>query len=243
MRPHWRLALVAAVVLLVGCGGDGERLTVFAAASLTDVMDDAAASFESTRDGVEVVVSVAGSQQLAAQIRDGAPADVFISADRRQVDAVSDLLASEPRVIATNELAVAVPSGNPDDISTLADLTDPDLTLVLPAPEVPAGAYARAALRAAGVELEPDDLTADVRAAVARVALGEADAAIVYRSDLRANRNAVEAVGVELDADVRYFAAVVGSSDVADTARDFLDFLSEDDEAQRILGRHGFGTP
>ena len=240
---RWWPLLVAVLLAATGCGGDGERLTVFAAASLADVMEEARGAFGSVRPDVEVVVSLAGSQQLAAQIRDGAPADVFLSADRRQLEAVADRLAGDPRVVATGELAIAVPPGNPAGITALSDLSDPGIRLVLPAPEVPAGAYVRSALEAAGVEVEPDDLTPDVRAAVAKVALGEADVAIVYRSDVVARKGEVEMVDVPLDADVRYYGAILASSDQSEVADSFLEFLTESGTGREILERHGFGAP
>jgi len=157
------------------------EVVVFAAASLTDALEAIAADLEAATPGLDVVFSFAGSQQLAAQIAEGAPADVFASADETQMDVVADagLVAGEPRTFARNSLAIAVEPGNPLGIRGLADLARADVTLVLADEDVPAGRYAAAALEAAGVTVAPASLEVDVRAVLSKVALGEADAAPV----------------------------------------------------------------
>ncbi|MDX1659569.1 MAG: molybdate ABC transporter substrate-binding protein [Nitriliruptorales bacterium] len=236
--------LVLLCVLVGSCSQPEDRkLTVFAAASLVDAMDDLEATFESSHPGVDLVISTAGSQQLAAQIRDGAPADVFVSADLRQLDAVGDQLAGEPRVVATNQLVIAVAPGNPSAIGGLSDLAARDLVLVLPAPDVPAGAYARRALLSAGVEVTPDDLTPDVRGALSKVALGEADAAIVYRTDVAARADEVDAIPIDAEVAVEYHGAALERSPHPELAGELLDFLTDPETGGAILADHGFSSP
>ncbi|MFZ8968306.1 MAG: molybdate ABC transporter substrate-binding protein [Ilumatobacteraceae bacterium] len=185
--PAWRALVVGlcAVSLLNSCSSDDTALTVFAAASLTDALDDVIVEY-SAAGGSPVRVSYAGSSTLAAQIIDGAPADVFISANPEQMDAVTTVIDGHgaPVTIARNSLVIAVERDNPLGITGLADLERPDLLIAIAAPEVPAGDYARRALDAAGVVITPTTFETDVRAVVTRVALGEVDAGIVYASDI-----------------------------------------------------------
>ena len=242
IRTGWLLVL-ACLVAAACTSPDDRTLTVFAAASLVDAMEEVETAFEASHPGTDVVVSSAGSQQLAGQIRDGAPADVFVSADLRQLEAVADHLAGEPRVVATNELVIAVATGNPRAIGGLSDLADRDLVLVLPAPDVPAGAYARSALSSARVEVVPDDLTPDVRGALSKVALGEADAAIVYSTDVAARADEVDAVRIDAQVDVEYHGAVLQPSEYPELADDFLRFLADPQAGGAVLDDHGFGSP
>lgn len=180
---HRRLALLP--LLLVACGGGGDRadtaVTVFAAASLS-------APFEALADDLgrelDPTFSFAGSAALVRQVEQGAPADVVATADDRSMAALVEAgLVEEPEVFARNRLAIAVEPGNPKGIAGLADLARGDVVVVLCEPSVPAGAYAREALAKAGVEVQPRSLELDVKAALAKVTGGEADAAIVYATD------------------------------------------------------------
>ena len=226
-------------------GSDEDELTVFAAASLTDAFEELGRRFEDTHAGVAVTFSFAGSQRLATQIVEGAPADVFASADRRQMDTVVEAghVRGEPAVFAANELAIAVEPGNPAGVERLADLADPELDVVLGADEVPAGRYARRALDRAGVELSPVSLETDVRAVLSKVALGEADAGIVYTSDL-AGRDDVTGVAVppEVDVSASYPIAVVSSTALPELARAFVDHVLSPG-GQAVLRDHGFRSP
>lgn len=240
-----RAAALAAVVLAVpACtpGGD-ETVTVLAAASLADALEAVAEAHEDGGDGAAVRLSVGGSQQLATQVLEGAPADVFASADQRQMARVVDagLAEGDPEVFVHNELAIVVPAGNPRGVGGLDDLPDPDLAVVLAAPEVPAGRYARQALEAAGVDVAPVSLEADVRSVLAKVALGEADAGIVYASDVVASDAAVEAVAIPAAHDVvaDYPVAVVVGGPNPAGARAFVAFLHTE-QARAILDRFGF---
>jgi len=264
--PRWRRGLLAAVLALLAaaCGqtgaassnapaparsGTGQlsgELTVFAAASLTDAFERLGAIFESDHPGVTVTFNFAGSQQLATQIVEGAPADVFASASGAQMDVVANagLVAGEPVAIATNRLEIAVEPGNPNDIADLSDLARDDVTVVLTAEDVPAGQYAREALDAAGITVAPVSLETDVRAVLAKVALGEADAGIVYASDIVAAGDDV--TGVEIPAaqnvTATYPAAVVSDSPNPAAAQAFLRFLTSD-AARETLRQLGFSAP
>lgn len=233
-----------------GEGSSGERLSgdlsVFAAASLGDAFEDIADAFEATRPGVHVGLNVAGSHTLARQIDAGAPADVFASSDVEQMTVVQKAgnLAGPPEVFAGNRLAIAVEPGNPHGIDRLTDLADPGLLVVLPAQEVPAGAYARQALDAAGVTVRPASLTEDVRAALATVLLGEADAAVVYASDVVAADGRVEGVDIAPEADVTAtypIAALAGAAN-PQAAQAFVAFV-RGPQGQSILADHGFTPP
>jgi molybdate transport system substrate-binding protein len=221
-----RLAAVALLLVTAACGGGGggseSKLTVLAAASLTKALDGADARY-----------SFAGSQQLAAQVEAGAPADVVVTADA----ATMDRLARAKRVegsttVAHNSLAIAVRPGNPKGISGLGDLAHPDLTVVLADPGVPAGRYAKQALAAAHVEVHPKSLELDVESALQKVALGQADAAIVYATDVQARADAATSpsvTGVAIPARqnvlATYVGAVVAKSKHKAQARRFLEAL------------------
>jgi molybdate transport system substrate-binding protein len=251
MRPPRRrpAALLLGVVLLAaacGGGGDGDgptELTVFAAASLTEAFNDLADDFSSANPGVGVTYNFAGSQQLAAQIEQGAPAAVFASADQAQLEAVAGLVA-EPRVFASNLLQIVVEEGNPNRVGGLADLARRDLKVVLAAPDVPVGRYARQALDEQGVQVQPVSLEQDVKAVVAKVALGEADAGIVYVSDAAAAADGADGVDIPADQNVPATYPIAAVRDFEDqrAAQAFVDFVRSP-EGQSILRRHGFAPP
>jgi len=187
--------LVAA--LTTGCGGGGgpRVLEVFAAASLTEVLTALAPGFEAAHPGTEVRFSFAGSSALARQVEDGASADVVATADEvTMAGLVEGGYVEAPRVVARNRLAVVVAAGNPEGVDGLADLARPGLTVVVCAGEVPCGRLAAAALRRAGVVVRPASVEEDVKAVVARVTLGEADAGLAYASDVVAAGDRVAAV-------------------------------------------------
>lgn len=252
-----RAPVAAAVVLLLaGCGGsaggagssDGElggTLTVFAAASLTDVFTDLGARFAADHSGVDVRFNFAGSSALATQLVQGAPADVFASANSAQLAVVGDAgLAEDPQVFAANVLQIAVPAGNPAGVAGLADLARPELTIALCAPQVPCGAAAQDLLSAAGVTAAPDTLEEDVRAALTKVELGEVDAALVYRTDVAAAGNAAEGIDVPEAAQVvtDYPVAVLADAPNPAAAAAFVDLLRSA-EGQQVLADAGFRTP
>jgi molybdate transport system substrate-binding protein len=246
--------LCLAAVLLTACGSapasgkdslSGE-LTVFAAASTTDVFEQLATAFEADHPQVTVRLSFAGSQQLASQLLAGAPVDVYASANPTQMDRVVDagLIAGEPEVFTANAMALAVEPGNPKSISGLSELAAEELTVVLAAEEVPAGGYARQVLDRAGVQLTPDSSEPDVRQALNKVAVGEADAAIVYRSDVVTADDRVAEVGLDDEVNVAatYPIAVRKDAPNPGAARAFVAFVNSA-EGQQVLAEYGFAQP
>ena len=220
-------------------------MTVFAAASLADAFTGIGAEFERSHPGVEVEFAFDGSSALAAQIVEGAPADVFASADQANMAKVVNAgRADQPITFATNELAIITASGNPLGIAKLADLADPDLAVVICAVEVPCGNYADQLLNAAGVDLEPASYEQNVRGVASKVVEGEADAGIVYVTDVTAAGDAAASVAIsgadELVA--TYPVAALTESDTPEAAAAFTDFLLTV-TAQSILAEHGFGAP
>ena len=162
--------------------GTVHRLTVFAAASLTEPFTAAASSVPHVRP----TFSFAGSQQLVTQLVQGAPADVVATADEASMQRLVDArLVGPPSTLARTTLVIAVASGNPKAVNGLADLGRPGLAVVLADPSVPAGRYARRVLDRAGVPVRPRSLELDVKATLAKVESGDADAALVYATDVR----------------------------------------------------------
>lgn len=243
-----------ALLVLTGCGASDvtqRRLDVHAASSLTDVFRELEELFEIAHPDTDVVLTYAGSQLLRIQIEEGAPADVFASANHEHVQALLEAgLVSGPRIFATNRLVVVVPLDNPAGVETFADL--PQATrLVLGTPGVPAGRYARDVLLAADSVTRPgfsaavlENLVSEapnVRLARAKVELGEADAAIVYRTDaLRSDRVQIVPLPTAVSVGVEYTAAIVERSDRSRLAGQWLDYLWSD-EARAVFTRHGFG--
>lgn len=253
------LSVLVAGALLGACGGGpapgapgttagglSGDVTVFAAASLTDTFTLLGERFTAANPGVEVVLGFAGSSALAAQITQGAPADVFASASRAPVQTVVDAggAAGEPTVFATNTLQIAVPPDNPGDVTGLADLADPARTVALCAVEVPCGAASEALFAAAGLTPRPDTLEQDVRAALSKVELGEVDAALVYRTDVLAAGDAV--VGIEVpqaaEAVNAYPVVVLTDAPNPDAAAAFVAYVLSAD-GQEVLTGAGFGSP
>jgi molybdate transport system substrate-binding protein len=224
-----------------GSGAVSGELTVFAAASLTDAFEDIGARFEQANPDVDVAFNFESSSTLATQITEGAPADVFASASQATMDTVDEagLVVGDRTDFAGNSLQIAVEPGNPKGIDGLEDLAQPDLTVVLAAEEVPAGEYARQALDEQGIEVEPASLETDVRAVLSRVALGEADAGIVYVTDIMAAGDDVAGIDIPEEDNViaTYPIAVVG--DAGAPAQDFVDFVLSE-RGQEILTGYGF---
>ncbi len=248
-------SLAALAALLAACSAGGREetasasdgLVVFAAASLTEAFEALGTAFAATEGGLPVTLNLAGSQTLAAQLVEGAPADVFAAADavRMAVVAEAGLLAAPAEPFATNHLAIVVEPGNPRGITGPPDLARGDLVVVLPAEEVPAGRYARQVLAAAGVNVAPASLEPDVRAAVAKVALGEADATIAYASDVASADGRVDGVAIPdaVDVTATYpIAVLVDAPAGVDVAARFVAFVRSD-AGRAILAAHGFGAP
>jgi molybdate transport system substrate-binding protein len=240
-------AVAGCAVAGVSCGGTTDSpdatVTVFAAASMTDVFGELGDAFRAANPDTDLVLSFASSSDLARQIIEGAPADVFVSADLANMAKVTDADAAsgQPVVFATNRVAIIVEPGNPLDIGEVADLADADLVLVLCAPEVPCGSYAEQVVANAGVTVTPDSLEENVKAVVAKVTLGEADAGIVYATDVLAAGD--RATGVEITDELNVVAEypIVAVSDDA-AAASFVDFVVGP-TGRTILDRYGFGAP
>lgn len=252
LRPA--LAACAAVLTLTasGCGGGTSggtqqaagnvRLTVLAASSLTDVFPTIGDAYERDHPDVTVRFSFAGSQELAAQVRQGVPADVLVTADTPTMTSVAEE-TGKPAVIARNTLTLVTPPGNPADVHSLADLDRPGLRLAFGAPEVPAGRYGRRVLARQGVTAAPVSEEPSVRAVLAKVELGEADAGLVYATDAAAAGDRVHTVLIPAADNVvaRYPAAVLDSSAHPDQAGDLLAWLGSP-PAQQLLTRAGFDS-
>lgn len=231
-------------------------LTVFAAASLTDAFEEIATHFEAAHPGVEVVFNFAGSSDLAAQLAEGAPADVFASANTRQMTAAQDAgrIAGEPRIFARNRLVLIVPADNPAGIESLADLADGGILLVVAAEGVPVRDYTNTMLDNLAADLGEDyreavlnnivSEEANVRQVAAKVALGEADAGIVYRSDVTPDLAAqVIALPIpdEYNTLATYPIAVISDSEQPALAQAFVDEVRSL-RGQLILTRWGLIT-
>lgn len=230
---------------MAGCGDStgGDTLTVLAAASLTDAFTELGEAFEQTAPGVEVEFSFASSSDLARQVVEGAPVGVYASADTANMDEVTGAgaAAGVPVVFATNGAEIIVAPGNPLGITGLDDLAERDLVVVLCAPEVPCGVYADQVVERAGVAVTADSLEENVRGVVTKVTLGEADAGIVYRTDVLAAGDG--ATGVEIPDDVNVVAEYPIVSVSGDALADrFVDFVTSD-AGQDVLASQGFGRP
>lgn len=240
------VAAIAAAILLAGCSGTEaggrQRLTVFAAASLTEAFSDLAAAFEDENPGVEVTLSFAGSPDLAAQIEAGAGAEVFASADEANMQRIVEggFAAGTPEVFATNRLTIVVEAGNPKSIRGLADLARHDLIVSLAAPEVPAGNYAAEILEGAGIVVEADSLEVDVKAVLARVSLGEADAGIVYATDVAAAGDEVVEVPIPKEQNVAAGYPIVALDGADPLAATFVRFVLSN-SGRVALRASGFG--
>ena len=225
--------------------GVGE-VTVFAAASLTAAFTEIGEAFTLEHPGADVTFNFAASSELVAQIAEGAPADVFASADTGNMTKLTDAddNATEPEVFATNLLEIVVEPGNPEGITGVADLADENLVVVVCAPEVPCGKYAEQVFQAAGVTVTPKSLEENVKAVVSKVSLGEADAGIVYRTDVMAAGD--KADGVVLPADInvvaQYPIAVTKETPNVKGAQAFVDFV-QSERGQGILAAYGFLAP
>ena len=234
-----------------GCGSDDPdepaaedaTLTVYAASSLTAVFEQIGDEFESTHDGVEVDFNFAGSSDLVAQIQEGAPADVFASADEANMEKLTaeDLEGADPQTFASNTLEIVVPPGNPAGVESFQDLSEDGLNLVICAPEVPCGAATQTAAESADVELNPVSEEQSVTDVLAKVTSGEADAGVVYVTDVLAAGD--DAEGIEFPESSSavnvYPIATVAGSENADLGQEFVDLVLSD-AGQAILQDLGF---
>ncbi|GGQ70677.1 molybdate-binding protein [Streptomyces flaveolus] len=221
-------------------------VTVFAAASLEESFTALGRTFEKEHPGTRVTFNFGGSDTLAASITSGAPADVFASASPRTMATVTDAgdAAGTPATFVRNQLEIATLPGNPDKISSLQDLTRSRLKVVLCDRTVPCGAAAQKALDASGVELTPASYEQDVKSALTKVELKEADAAVVYKTDVRAAGDKVEGVDFPESAKAvnDYPIALLKQAPNADAGKAFIE-LVKSAEGQKVLTEAGFRTP
>jgi molybdate transport system substrate-binding protein len=260
-RPSLALALALTLVLGAGaaCGDDKPKesaasstsattaapagnLTVLAAASLSEAFKELGTAFEAKHPGSKVTFSFDASSALATQANNGAPADLFASADQPNMTKVTDAgNAKDPKVFAHNKLAIIVAKGNPKKVKGLADFTR--ISFVLCAPEVPCGKYGAEALSKAGVKATPKSLETNVKAVVTKVTSGEADAGIGYVTDAKAAAASAEGVDIPDAQNVvaEYPMAVLKQSANANLAYAFLDFILSSD-AQAVLAKYGFSA-
>lgn len=254
-----RLLAACAAAALAACAGTPSASTptpgrdtvtgtinVFAAASLTGAFKEEGTAFAAAHRGTTVTFNFAGSAALVTSIGNGAPADVFASADppNMQKLVASGSAAGSPVTFASNKLQIVVPAGNPKGLRGLSDLANPGTVTVLCAPAVPCGNYAGQALGKAGVKLTARSQEQDVNAVITKVSTGEADAGIVYVTDVTAAGSRVQGVDIPDQQNVvaSYPVAPVKGGANPEGARAFIDFLLSS-AGQAILARYGFARP
>ena len=255
-----RLAFLLIVFGVVGCaaglsgngGVDPQELTVFAASSLTDAFHELAEAFEAQNPGVEVVLNFAGSSQLAAQLSEGVAADIFASANPAQMQGVIEagrIETGSETLFVSNRLTIVVPADNPAGISALADLAQPGVQLILAVEGVPVREYTDDIVAAMAADFQEKfyaNLVSEednVRQVSAKVALGEADAGIVYTSDVTPDiANQVQQIAIPDAQNViaAYPLAPLSDAPEPELARSFIDFVLSE-EGQNILSNWGFG--
>ena len=235
------------LLAIAACGGsgDGDReILVSAAASLTDAFGEMEAAFEAVNPEIDVLLNFASSSTLREQILEGAPVDVYASANTANMDLVIAAGGSEEDVtLVTNSLQIAVPEGNPGDIVGLEDFSNPDLLIGLCVAGVPCGEFGREALRRAGVVPEVDTEEPDVRALLTKIESGELDAGITYVTDVQSSE-AIEGIEIprEFNVVAEYPIAVLANAPHPRQAQAFLKFVLSE-EGRAILQGYGFGSP
>ena len=248
-----RVMGVAAVVGLTvaGCGssddsGSDGALIVFAAASLKKSFTEIGEQYKADNPRADIEFSFAGSSDLVTQLTQGAPADVFASADTTNMDKVADagLLAGQPVDFASNTLTIVAAPGNPKKIASFADLRRPGLSVVVCAPQVPCGSATEKVEKATGVRLDPVSEESQVTDVLGKVTSGEADAGLVYVTDARAAGDNVASVNFPESADAvnTYPIAALEQSKQPELARKFVDLVTRE-AGQKVLGAAGFAKP
>lgn len=251
------LAISVALVALPACGAEqkssapsssaaGEKVIVFAAASLKKTFTQIGDEFGKQNPGASVEFSFAGSSDLVTQLTQGAHADVFASADTKNMDKASaaGLLAGQPVNFASNTLTIAVPPGNPKQISTFGDLTKPGISVVVCAPQVPCGSATQKVETATGVQLTPVSEESSVTDVLGKVTSGQADAGLVYVTDTAAAGDKVASVPFPEAAGAvnTYPIATLGQAKNSTLAGKFVDLVTGP-TGQQILAEAGFGKP
>lgn len=235
-----RLLLAALLLPTLGCAAEEDTLTVLAAASLAGPFSTLADSFEQAHPGVDVRLALASSATLAQQTLDGAPADVLATADAATMDRAVPALAGPARTFATNRLSVVVPAGNPAGIEEVRDLGRPGVKLVACVDTAPCGALAADVLT--DLAATPASLEVDVSAVLSKVVTGEADAGLVYRSDVVAGGDAVAGIPLPDAPTTSYRIATVSHAEEPDLAEKFTALVLSR-EGRRVLADAGFEAP
>ena len=250
MRNRFFLVAVVAA-LLTACGSSGSPSTaalsgtasVFGAASLTDSFKALGTAFQTAHSGTTIQFNFAGTPTLVTQIEQGASTDVFASADTTNMDKLTadGFTSGTSQVFAHNKLEIVVAAGNPKGITGLADLAKPDVIYITAAPTVPAGKYALQILDKAGVKVTPKSLETDVKSVVSKIVLGEADAGIVYVTDVRAAGSKVTGVPIQDSVNViaTYPIVAVKGSKNSSLANAFIAYVLSAD-GQVTLQSFGF---
>jgi len=254
---------LAGVLALAGCSSDGgdastartvgggdQTLVVFAAASLTDTFTTIAHQFEADHAGVTVKLSFAGSSDLVAQIQEGAPADVFASADEPNMKKLTDagLAAGAPVAFATNVLTIVTPPGDPAGVTSFHDLAKSGVKVDVCAPQVPCGNATKEVEEATGVTIKPVSEESKVTDVLAKVTSGEADAGLVYVTDAKGAlaKDAHALAQIDFPESSKavntYPLAAVRGSKHAELAREFVAAVTSD-AGQKVLRDAGFGAP
>jgi molybdate transport system substrate-binding protein len=222
------------------------EIQVLAATSLTKAFTDIGAAFTAANPDAKANFVFAGSNDLATTVNEGGPADVFASADQNNMKKVTDAAntAGEPTIFATNLLEIMVQPGNPKGINGVADLANPDLSVITCDPAVPCGAYAQQIFTAAGVTVTPRSLEENVGGVVTKMKAGEGDAGIVYATDVLAAGDTAAGVAIPKDVNViaQYPIVTVEQTTNPATAQAFIDFVLSD-AGQQILASYGFTGP
>lgn len=260
--PSVIVAALTAAALVAGCSGSDSTadpetestpaqtatadITVFAAASLKSTFTELGEQFQAANPGTTVNFNFAGSSDLVTQLTQGAPADVFASADTNNMTKAVDagLVTAEPVNFATNTLTIVTTPGNPKGITSFADLTNPDVTVVVCAPQVPCGSAAEKVEEATGVTLSPVSEESAVTDVLGKVTSGQADAGLVYVTDAIGAGDAVTAVAFPESSQAvnTYPITVLDGSQNAETAQAFVDLVTGPDGRQ-VLSEAGFAAP
>ena len=234
-------------LVFAGCASSDDTTTslrIAATSSLTEVFNDIGEQFMLANPDITIAFNFASSSDLALQISQGLPADVFASADVKNMAKVTDadLLHGQPIAFATNSLEIVVEKGNPLNIDSLAQIATPGLLFVTCPIEVPIGGYTAEVLRNAGVTVTPASLEENVKGILTKVSLGEADAGIVYRTDILAAGNSVTGVPIADNVNVttKYLIGALRNSQNQDASQRFIIFLSSE-QGQKIFSQFGFG--
>jgi molybdate transport system substrate-binding protein len=249
VRPVLAATSLLLLAALTGCGSEptgGETLTVYAAASLKQPFTAIGEQFKTDHPGWSVDFTFAGSSDLVTQLTQGATADVFASADTKNMDkaAAAGLLSAGPVDFASNTLAIVVAPGNPKNVMTFADLARPGLSVVSCAPQVPCGSATEKVERATKVTLDPVSEESSVTDVLNKVTSGQADAGVVYVTDaLGAGDEVTKVEFPEASAAVNtYPIAVLKSAADADAADQFVDLVTGE-TGRKILSQAGFAKP